>query len=264
MRSLHISLNTTHSGCKPSPSISSFTHSLQVFLLLPAHLTPATTTFLQADTQSSPLLCSTCLNHLNLPRLTTLATLWTLKRFLILKTMPNLSTRSNKFNIIVTLHFAQPSDINPYYYGHVTSDTSFTNVGPPLPPCQLNHAFCSPEVISLLIHFALLDEYHFASSLYGVLRTHPLTEVIWMEAFLTIVYPFCNKREPYEEHFALDHFAFGGSQYTPLLRTQKRLSEFFCHSWPFWKVENLISLASLGIGSIVRVSSRKLVEFLSS
>ena len=55
MRSLHISLNTTHSGCKPSSFISSLTHSLQVFLPLPAHLTPATTTFLQADTQSSPL-----------------------------------------------------------------------------------------------------------------------------------------------------------------------------------------------------------------
>ena len=54
-RLLHISLNTTHSECKPSSSISSFTHSLQVFLPLPAHLTPATTTFLQADTQSSPL-----------------------------------------------------------------------------------------------------------------------------------------------------------------------------------------------------------------
>ena len=60
MRSLHISLNTTHSGCKPSSSISSFTHSFQVFLPLPAHLTPAATTFLQADTQSSPLLRSTC------------------------------------------------------------------------------------------------------------------------------------------------------------------------------------------------------------
>ena len=34
---------------------ASFTHSYQVFLPLPAHLTPATTTFLQADTQSSPL-----------------------------------------------------------------------------------------------------------------------------------------------------------------------------------------------------------------
>ena len=42
MRLLHISLNTTHSECKPSSSISSFTHSLQVFLPLPAHLTPAT------------------------------------------------------------------------------------------------------------------------------------------------------------------------------------------------------------------------------
>ena len=42
MRLLHISLNTTHSECKPSSSISSFTHSLQVFLPLPAHLTPTT------------------------------------------------------------------------------------------------------------------------------------------------------------------------------------------------------------------------------
>ena len=39
MRSLHISLNTTHSGCKPSSSISSLTHSLQVFLPLP-HISP--------------------------------------------------------------------------------------------------------------------------------------------------------------------------------------------------------------------------------
>ena len=79
MRLLHISLNTTHSECKPSSSISSFTHSLQVFLPLPAHLTPATTTFLQADTQSSPILRSTCPIHLNLPRLTTSATLSTPK-----------------------------------------------------------------------------------------------------------------------------------------------------------------------------------------
>ena len=43
-------------------------------------LTPATTKFLQADTQSSPFLRSTCPNHLNLPRLTTYATLWTPKR----------------------------------------------------------------------------------------------------------------------------------------------------------------------------------------
>ena len=79
MRSLHISLNTTHSESKPSLSISSSTHSLQVFLPLPAHLTPATTTFLHDDTQSSPLLRSTCPNHLNLPCLTTSATLWTPK-----------------------------------------------------------------------------------------------------------------------------------------------------------------------------------------
>ena len=80
MRLLHISLITTHSECKPCSSISSFTHSLQVFLPLPAHLTSATNTFLQADTQSSPLLRSTCPNHLNLQCLTTSATLSTPKR----------------------------------------------------------------------------------------------------------------------------------------------------------------------------------------
>ena len=42
MKPLHISLNTAHSGSKPSSIISSFTHSLQVFLL-PVHLTPAPT-----------------------------------------------------------------------------------------------------------------------------------------------------------------------------------------------------------------------------
>ena len=80
MRPLHISLNTAHSLCKPSFFISSFTHSYQVFLPLPAPLLPATTTFLQADTQSSSLLRSTCPNHLNLPRLTTSSTLFTSKR----------------------------------------------------------------------------------------------------------------------------------------------------------------------------------------
>ena len=60
MRPIHISLNTAHSGCKPSSFLSSFTRSIWVFLPLPAHLTPATTTFLQADTQSSPLSRSTC------------------------------------------------------------------------------------------------------------------------------------------------------------------------------------------------------------
>ena len=83
MRLLHISLNTTYSECKPSSSISFFTHSLQVFLPLPAHLTPATTTFLQADTQSSPLLRSTCPNHLNLLRLITSAMLSTSKEMYV-------------------------------------------------------------------------------------------------------------------------------------------------------------------------------------
>ena len=39
MRSLHIFLNTTHSGCQPGSSISSLTHSLQVFQLYP-HISP--------------------------------------------------------------------------------------------------------------------------------------------------------------------------------------------------------------------------------
>ena len=56
MKTLHISLNTAHSGCKPSSSISSFTHCLQVFLPLPLLFFPTTSTFLQANTQSSPLL----------------------------------------------------------------------------------------------------------------------------------------------------------------------------------------------------------------
>ena len=43
MRPLHISLNTAHSGCKPCLTVSSFTHSLHVFLPLSTHLTPATT-----------------------------------------------------------------------------------------------------------------------------------------------------------------------------------------------------------------------------
>ena len=40
MKPLHISLNTAHSGCIPSSSMSSFTHTLQVFLplLFPHHI----------------------------------------------------------------------------------------------------------------------------------------------------------------------------------------------------------------------------------
>ena len=93
MKPHHISLNIVHSGCKPSTFISSFTHSYLVFLPLPAHLIPATTIFLQADTQSSPLLRSTCPNHLNLPRLTTSATLFTPRRLkrVVLAFMADLS-----------------------------------------------------------------------------------------------------------------------------------------------------------------------------
>ena len=76
----HTSLNTAHSECKPNTFMSSSTHSFQVFLFLPLHLTPATSIFLQADTQSSTLLRSRCPNHLNLLRLTTSSTLCTPKR----------------------------------------------------------------------------------------------------------------------------------------------------------------------------------------
>ena len=83
MRLLHISLNTTHRVQTKLIHIIIYTLSPSL-PALPAHLTPATTTFLQADTQSSPHLRSTCPNHHNLPRLTTSATLWTAKRLQIL------------------------------------------------------------------------------------------------------------------------------------------------------------------------------------
>ena len=67
------SLNTVHSGWKPSNWMSSFTHSLHVFL--PLTFSPTTSKFLQADTQSSPLLHSIRPNHLNLTSQTTWATL---------------------------------------------------------------------------------------------------------------------------------------------------------------------------------------------
>ena len=80
MKPLHIFLNTAHSGCKPSSSMSSFKHSLQVFLPLPLLFSPLPPHFYRDDTQSSPLLLSKCPNLLNLPCLTTAATLWTPKR----------------------------------------------------------------------------------------------------------------------------------------------------------------------------------------
>ena len=104
MKSLHISLNTAHSGCNPSTSMSSFTHSLQVFLFLPLHLTPATSTFLQADTQSSTLVRFRCPNHLNLPCLTTSATLYTQKTVQIHTALS-----------ILQRHSARPSHHHPFH-----------------------------------------------------------------------------------------------------------------------------------------------------
>ena len=69
---LQISLNTAHSDCKLSSFMSSFTHSLHVFL--PSHFSPATSTLLQADIHSYTSVFR-CPNHLNLPSLTTSATL---------------------------------------------------------------------------------------------------------------------------------------------------------------------------------------------
>ena len=45
MRSLHTFLNTAHSGCKPSTSMSSSTHFFQVSLFFSLHLAPATSAF---------------------------------------------------------------------------------------------------------------------------------------------------------------------------------------------------------------------------
>ena len=77
MKPLHISLNNVHSGWKPS----SFVHLSHILSKSSCPCPfPTTSTFLQAYTQSSPLLRFTCPNHLNLPRLATSATLWTPKR----------------------------------------------------------------------------------------------------------------------------------------------------------------------------------------
>ena len=120
MIALHISLNTgtAHSGCKPSTSMSSSTHFHQVFLFLPLHLilTPATFTFLQADTQSFTLLRSRCPNHLNLPRLTTSATL-------------DIPKRLYKF----TLHFLHPST------------TLHTSISPSFAPSSPGYADSQPS-----------------------------------------------------------------------------------------------------------------------
>ena len=69
-RPLHISLNPAHLGCKPSPSVSSFTHYLHVLQLLPPphHISTGLHQIISFLTFHMP-------NHLNLPRLTTFATL---------------------------------------------------------------------------------------------------------------------------------------------------------------------------------------------
>ena len=73
-KSLYISQKIAHLGCKPSSFMSFLTHCSHVFLLKPRPIVPSTTNLLQADTQSGTLLSSRCVNHLNLPRLTTSAT----------------------------------------------------------------------------------------------------------------------------------------------------------------------------------------------
>ena len=140
---LHISLNTAHSGCKPSTFISSFTHSYQVFLPLPAHLTPATTTFLQADTQSSPFLRSTCPNHLNLPYLTTSSTLCTSRilykstqRFLSFSDTPHIHLTIIRFRL--SPDFADSLSSSPRYQSHM-SMTLWTQALYIFPLCSMMH-----------------------------------------------------------------------------------------------------------------------------
>ena len=72
--------------------MSSSIYSPQVFVSLPLHLTPANSTFLQADTQSSTLSHSRCPNHLNLPRLATLYTRKTVQIYTALSILPRHST----------------------------------------------------------------------------------------------------------------------------------------------------------------------------
>ena len=58
-------------------------HTPQAFLPWLTHLILATTIFLQADNHLSTPLCSKCPHHLNLPCITTSATLWTPRRLQI-------------------------------------------------------------------------------------------------------------------------------------------------------------------------------------
>src|ERR1043165_1583621 len=72
---LAASLSCASSFFSPSFVMSSLTHSLHIFLPLPLFLSPTTSMYVHANTQSSLLLCSACPNHLSLTRLTTSVTL---------------------------------------------------------------------------------------------------------------------------------------------------------------------------------------------
>ena len=78
--SFHNVLSCAHSALRPTERKSCLTHSSHVFLLLPLPFGPATTKFLQADTQSSLFFRSRCPNHRRRPHLTTSATRSTPKR----------------------------------------------------------------------------------------------------------------------------------------------------------------------------------------
>src|SRR5437867_5648256 len=71
---LHKGLFCVSSFLNPHSFMSSFTHSIHVFLGLPFLTPPTTSKFLHLETQSSDSLRSTCPNHLSLPRLTNLST----------------------------------------------------------------------------------------------------------------------------------------------------------------------------------------------
>src|SRR2546425_3447637 len=71
---LHKGLSCASSFFNPHSFMSSFTHSIHVFLGLPFLTPPTTSKFLHLETQSSAPLRFTCPNHLSLPCLTTLST----------------------------------------------------------------------------------------------------------------------------------------------------------------------------------------------
>ena len=88
MKSLHISLKTAHSGCKPTKHFPKFLSSIihTFYPSLPSYSSHSYTSplppppFYRSITKSSTLIRSRCPNHLNLPCLTTSATLCILKR----------------------------------------------------------------------------------------------------------------------------------------------------------------------------------------